>query len=98
MPRKSGTSRVDESRLTKMELRKLGALRKSLGNVIADKAFAEWYRTRPAVASGMSGDRNAAKLAALIEPEVLASRVKIPRGGYLVRRGRGRVIVELAAS
>ncbi len=36
-----------EADLSKGELRKLNALRKSLGEEIADKAFAEWYANRP---------------------------------------------------
>ena len=39
---------IDESNLTKMEARKLNALRKSIGDDLGAKAFAEWHRTRPA--------------------------------------------------
>jgi hypothetical protein len=39
-------------------------------------------------------DRNAAAIAQAIEAVVLEGKVRIPRGGYFVRRGRGRVIVE----
>ena len=39
---------IKESELSKGDLRKLNALRKSLGNRIAEKAFAEWYADKPA--------------------------------------------------
>ena len=42
MPRKAAP-RYSEKELSKGELRKLNALRKSLGDDIAEKAFSEWY-------------------------------------------------------
>ena len=37
---------VDESELTKMQVRKLNALRKSVGDDIGENAFLEWLRTQ----------------------------------------------------
>ena len=76
-------------------MRKLTALRKSLGNEIADNAFAEWLASVPE-AKPISVDKNAEAIAELPNAPVLAKKIKIPRGGYLVRRGRGRVVVERA--
>jgi hypothetical protein len=90
--RKRRTS-IDEKQLTKGEARKLNALRKSLGDDIADRAFAEWLSDHRQ-GGDVGLDRNAVKVAEAIEALVLAGGARIPRGGYLVRRGRGRVIVE----
>ena len=81
----------DESRLTKGHLRKLEALRKSLGTDIADEAFAKWIarQNKP-----VPEDRNAAIMAGTLMQLIEQGKLSIPRGGYLVRRGRGRVIVE----
>jgi len=95
MARNPASPRINESQLTKMELRKLGALRKSVGDAIAAKAFSEWYANRPEPGAVAGADRNAVRIAEAIAPDVLAGRIKIPRGGLLIRRGRGRVIVEL---
>ena len=79
--------------LTKGQLRKLTALRKSLGKEIADDAFAAWLASTPEE-KPISVDKNAEAIAELLNPPVLAKKIKLPRGGYVVRRGRGRVIVE----
>jgi len=95
MPKKP-TPKIDESSLTKGQLRKLNAVRKSFGPEIADKAFAQWLAEAPAELPGPE-DENAKQIQAAIEPLVLSNKIRIPRGGYLVRRGRGRVIVERPA-
>lgn len=81
--------------MTKGQLRKLEALRKSVGSDIADKAFAEWLASEPT--SGGAADPTAEKIAGAMMELVRRDSITIPRGGYLVRRGRGRVIVERAA-
>ncbi len=43
-------------------------------------------------------DETAEAIAELLNSPVLEKKIKLPRGGYLVRRGRGRVIVERAKS
>ena len=95
MARKPKTA-IDESQLTKGEVRKLNALRKSLGEDIADKAFAEWLASQT-VSVVQEVDKNAELIADLLVDQINQRKLRIPRGGYLVRRGRGRVIVERGA-
>ncbi len=83
--------------LSKGNLRKLTALRKSLGKEIADTAFAEWMASLPDE-KPILADKNAEAIAELLNPPVLGKKIKLPRGGYVVRRGRGRVVVERARS
>ena len=94
MPRgRKKRAEFNEKELTKGQLRKLNALRKSLGDEIANGAFAQWLSTEAqGGADGM--DRNAAVIAEAVEAVVLDGKARIPRGGYFIRRGRGRVIVE----
>ena len=47
-----------------------------------------------APSAGEPEDRNAKLIADTLDPLVKAGTLRIPRGGYVVRRGRGRVIVE----
>ena len=84
-----------ESELTKGQIRKLNALRKSIGEEIAHKAFAEYLADRPETVEAV--DKNAELIAELLVDLINQGKLRIPRGGYLVRRGRGRVVVERAA-
>ena len=83
---------INEKSLTKGELRKLTALRKSLGGDIADEAFGKWYEQQES-GGGEAEDPNVAVITKALEPHL--GKMKFPRGGgYTLRRGRGRVIVE----
>ena len=84
---------INENELTKGQLRKLNALRKSLGEGIANRAFAEWSANQW-VSVGEEVDKNAELIAKILVDQINQGKLRIPRGGYLVRRGRGRVIVE----
>jgi len=92
MPRKAA-SNVDEKGLSKGQLRKLVALRKSLGDEIANRAFAEWLGSA-SVGAASNSDGAAAAIADALSELANNGKLMIPRGGYIVRRGRGRVIVE----
>ena len=84
-----------EDQLSKGQARKLTALRKSLGEAIANKTFDEWLVSQPEPVE--IGDKNAELIAELLVDQINQGNLRIPRGGYLVRRGRGRVVVERAA-
>jgi len=92
MAKKSKTA-VNETDLSKGQLRKLNALRKSLGNEIADEAFAKWLREQPAPVSEPE-DKNAVMIQDALGTLIEKKGLRIPKSGYLVKRGRGRVIVE----
>ena len=91
MPKKAA-SKLDEKKLNKGHLRKLTALRKSLGQDIADKAFTAWLGQQT-TETAEPEDKNAKLIVKTLEPLVLGNKLKIPRGGYLVKRGRGRIVV-----
>ena len=95
MARKS-SGKFDENSLNKGQLRKLNALRKFLGADIANKAFGEWYEKQAKKPDSAPVDANAELITNTLEPLAKQGKLRIPRGGYLVRRGRGRVIVERA--
>ncbi len=83
---------VNEKGLSKGELRKLNALRKSLGEEIADEAFSKWYGQQRDGGNAVM-DPNVELMESALNP--LVSKLKFPRGQhYTVRRGRGRVIIE----
>ena len=84
---------IDEAALKKGQLRKLNALRKSVGSAIADEAFAKWLDQ---TVEAPAADENAEVIADALWGLVREEKLSIRRGGYIVRRGRGRVIVEPA--
>ena len=91
-------SGIDESGLTKGEARKLNALRKSIGDKLGEDAFVKWLKTRQSASATEPTDKNAEMIADTIMGLVETKGIRLSRGGYLVTRGRGRVIVEAAKS
>lgn len=92
MAKKKASSKIDEKTLTKGQVRKLNALRKSVGEKLADDTFAKWLKKQPGEAKD-STDKNAELIADELGKLIEQKNLRIPRGGYLVTRGRGRVIV-----
>ncbi len=91
--------RIQESKLNKGHLRKLKALRTSLGKKIADEAFSKWLKELASEKKTAStNDPVAARIAGCINKEDKKKpKLKLPRGGYLVRRGfQGAIVVEAA--
>ena len=82
---------IDESLLKKGQLRKLNALRKSVGPAIADEAFSKWLAQ---AIEAPETDEDAETISNALWDLIREGRLSIRRGGYVVRRGRGRVIVE----
>ena len=96
MPKGKKKARIDEAKLTKGQARKYRALRKSLGDEIAERAFAEWLSQNGK--SAEVADKNASKIADSLWQLVKTKRIRIGRGGYLVKRGRGRLIVRQSST
>jgi hypothetical protein len=80
---------IDDTSLNKGQIRKLNALRKSLGNEIADDAFSKWLKTQA------SGDVVKEDLVALKIQEALSSLVynkafRLGSKGYIIKRSKGK--------
>ncbi len=83
---------ISEKNLSKGELRKLNALRKSLGEEIANEAFSKWYEQQEK-GGGAAADPNIEMMEKVLNP--LINKMQFPRGGgYVIRRGRGRFIID----
>ncbi len=86
-------SNLDESTLTKMQIRKLNALRKSIGDDLGTKAFTEWLSSQASKVEEPV-DKTAEAVAAAVMALISKGTIRpLPRGGYLIKRGRGRVVV-----
>ncbi len=86
----------DENELAKGQLRKLNALRKSVGEDIGNRAFARWLKALKKRDSGPV-DKTAELIEERIADLIKKKKISIPRGGYLLTRGRGRVILTRVA-
>ena len=80
-------SKIDEKALTKGELRKLNALRKSIGGDIGEKAFVEWLRKKPAAVVELE-DKDAALIVDTLIP-LIEKAGKYCRSPFIMRTKRG---------
>ena len=81
---------IDEAVLSKGHMRKLVALRKSLGSEIADKAFVEWQKAQKS-APEAKADPLAAALLEAVAPIVEGKN--LGRYGYTIRKSRAGLTV-----
>jgi len=80
---------IDQSTLTKGQVRKLNALRKSVGDNIADVAFGKWMKTQ-SKAPKEARDPVADALVAALSNLTSDKSFKLGNKGYLVKRSKGK--------
>ena len=80
---------IDQSTLTKGQVRKLNALRKSIGYEIADDAFGKWMKSQTKTPKEVRDPVADALVAALSNLQNDKS-FKLGNKGYVVRRAKGR--------
>jgi hypothetical protein len=78
---------IDQSTLTKGQSRKLNALRKSVGNDIADVAFGKWTKSQPRTPKDVR-DPVADALVAALSNRTSDKSFKLGNKGYVVRRAK----------
>ena len=81
---------VTKKSLTKGQVRKLNALRKSLGDKIAEKAFAEWLKEQTDKKASLQADPVAEKLVEAIAGLAKDKSFSLGRKGYVVTRSKGK--------
>ncbi len=80
---------LDLSTLTKGQTRKLNALRKSLGNDIADAAFAKWMKTQTKEIT-IQIDPVAEKIKVALSSLVHDKAFRLGSKGYIIKRSKGK--------
>jgi hypothetical protein len=80
---------VRTSNLTKGQLRKFNALRKSLGNKIADPAFSKWLKTQKPHKSVEKTDPVAEKLEGVLK-SLASKKINLGTWGYTIKRAKGK--------
>ena len=85
-------SEINEYALSKGELRKLNALRKSVGDRLAEDVFRKWQKQQASkkAATVVKPDPVAMKLMDAIRHLEEDKSVKLGRYGYIVKRAQGR--------
>jgi hypothetical protein len=81
---------IKESNLSKGHLRKLNALRKSVGDKLADEVFAKWMAEQPKSKPAEKSDPVAEKILAAIKPLEKDKSVKLGNKGYVIKRAKGK--------
>ena len=80
---------IDQSTLTKGQIRKFNALRKSVGDDIAEEAFGKWMATQSKVTKD-DRDPVADALVGALSHLATDKSFRLGRKGYVVRRAKGR--------
>ena len=80
---------IDQSTLNKGQIRKLNALRKSVGDEIADDAFGKWMKTQSEAPKEVR-DTVADALVAALSNLTSDKSFKLGNKGYLVKRSKGK--------
>ena len=75
--------------LNKGQTRKLNALRKSLGNEIADNAFAKWMKTQ-IKENTVQIDPVAEKIKVALSSLVHDNAFRLGSKGYIIKRSKGK--------
>ena len=80
---------IDQSTLNKGQIRKLNALRKSVGDNIADSAFGKWMKTQTKTPKEVR-DPVADALVAALSNRISDKTFRLGSKGYVVRRAKGK--------
>ena len=80
---------IDQSTLTKGQVRKLNALRKSVGDNIAEDAFSKWMKSQSQTPKEVS-DPVADALVAALGQFKDEKTFRLGAKGYVVKRSKGK--------
>jgi len=81
---------IDESTLKKGEIVKLNALRKSVGDDLAEDVFTKWLKRKTSATPAAKADPVAEKLNAALAKLEKDPAFRLGNQGYTVRRARGK--------
>ena len=81
---------IDESSLTKGQMRKLNALRKSVGDKLGNEVFAKWLAQQAAATAEPKPDPIAVKIEEALAQYADDRSFRLGNYGYTIRRPRGK--------
>ena len=80
---------MDQSSLTKGQIRKLNALKKSIGDNLGEQAFTKWLKTQ-SKETAVKSDPVVEKLSAAVSSLANDKSFRLGTKGYTVKRARGK--------
>ena len=80
---------INESNLTRGQIRKLNALRKSLGDTIAEDAFSKWLKSQVSE-NKIKVDPVAVKISEILSHLSSDKSLRLGRKGYAIKRAKGK--------
>jgi hypothetical protein len=81
---------INESDLTKGQIRKLNALRKSIGDSLAEEAFTKWLKQQKSETNEVQPDPIALLIGEAMLPLLKKKGLNLGRYGYSIKRARGK--------
>ena len=81
---------IDETKLTKGQVRKLNALRKSVGDDLGEEVFSKWLVMQAQAAAKPVTDPVAEKISQALESYINDRSFRLGNYGYTIRRARGK--------
>ena len=81
---------IKESTLTKGQIRKLNALRKSIGVKLGEEAFGKWLKEQAKAVPKVQPDPVAEKILNAVKSLAKDKTFKLGNRGYVVKRARGK--------
>ena len=89
---------IDETKLTKGHVRKLNALRRSVGDNLGEEVFGKWLAQQAAAAAVPKRDPIAVKIEEALAAYVDDRTFRLGNYGYTIRRARGKGATGFAAT
>ena len=81
---------INENNLTKGQIRKLNALRKSIGDKLANEVFAKWLKEQAKKQSRGEPDPVADQILEALSPLAKDRSIRLGNRGYSIHRARGK--------
>ena len=81
---------INESKLTKGQVRKLNALRKSVGDALGEEVFGKWLAQQVKASAAPKPDPVAVKIQEALAAYAGDVRFRLGNYGYTIRRARGK--------
>ncbi len=81
---------INEASLTKGQIRKLNALRKSIGDALGEEAFRKWLKQPKPAKKEVQVDPVAEIIAEALKPLARNKKANLGRYGYSVKRAKGK--------
>ena len=81
---------IKEKSLNKGQIRKLNALRKSIGVKLGEEAFGKWMKEQAKVVPKIQSDPVAEQILTAVKALEKDKKVKLGNRGYVIKRAKGK--------